>query len=609
MTQMHAARAFLFADLRGFTRFAESRGAASAANLIERYRAVVRAEVARSDGAEIKTEGDSFFVVFPTASSAVLCGLAIAAAADRASTADPDAPIRVGIGIHAGETIDTAEGFVGPAVNQAARICAVAEAGEVLVSDTVRALSQAVLPVVFHERGKRQLKGVPESVALFAVVPVDGGDAWTARALAADRRRGRRRRLAVGAVVVLGGIALLGIVAFVLRSAPGLPAGPWVIGLAVTLEHPVGPLVRDGVSLAIDDVNDSGGIGGEQLVLQVLDEQFDEDRAAANATTFAVDPSVLAMIGSPHSPMVRAQIPITNEAGLAQCSPTATDPALTRPEHGALALRSAFPEQINFVRTIATNAVEGPAMASFAFNDLGVSHVLVIDAIDDQNIGRRLADAFATAFEDLGGQVTQQTLNEGAEPASVLQPLDEENGPQAVYAATFDQAVAGDVRAAMAQAGHGVLSFLSWEGVVGPGDDAESFVARSGDAAAGSFATRVAIAPVKAAFADRLLASDQWTAEDVPYVAAAYACTEVILDALRSVAASGTSADRIREAVRTTVVDPDRRFETVIGSLSFDQNGDLHQQYVEIMTVDAEADGGIGGWVITKPTQDYGPLP
>jgi hypothetical protein len=68
-------------------------------------------------------------------------------------------------------------------------------------------------------------------------------------------------------------------------------------------------------------------------------------------------------------------------------------------------------------------------------------------------------------------------------------------------------------------------------------------------------------------------------------------------------------ADGLREAVRSTAVDVSRRVETVIGSLAFDVNGDPLQQYVDVMTVDLDADGGIGGWVVTKPTQDYGPLP
>src|SRR5215210_514639 len=136
-------RGFLFADLRGYTNFVEQRGAAAAAELLMRYRALAREEIARFGGAEIKTEGDSFYVVFDSVSSAVRCGLAITVAAK----ANEEEPIRVGIGVHAGETIEADGGYVGSPVNIAARICSQAAAGEVLVSETVRALTMTLLPV------------------------------------------------------------------------------------------------------------------------------------------------------------------------------------------------------------------------------------------------------------------------------------------------------------------------------------------------------------------------------------------------------------------------------------------------------------------------------
>ena len=73
-------RGFLFADLRGYTDFVEQRGAAAAAELLTQYRALAREAIGQFGGAEIKTEGDSFYVVFDSVSSAVRCGLAITAA-------------------------------------------------------------------------------------------------------------------------------------------------------------------------------------------------------------------------------------------------------------------------------------------------------------------------------------------------------------------------------------------------------------------------------------------------------------------------------------------------------------------------------------------------
>ena len=140
-------RGFLFADLRGYTDFVESHGAVAAASLLSRYRALAREAIGRFGGAEIKTEGDSFYVVFGSVSGAVRCGLALVAEAAAASGEHPEEPIRVGVGIHAGETVELDDGYVGSAVNIAARLCAQAGPGEVIVSETVRALTRTVLPV------------------------------------------------------------------------------------------------------------------------------------------------------------------------------------------------------------------------------------------------------------------------------------------------------------------------------------------------------------------------------------------------------------------------------------------------------------------------------
>lgn len=191
---------FLFSDLRGYTHYVESHGDSAAVVLLEIYRALVRAVVAEFGGAEIKTEGDSFYVVFPSASTAVQCGLAILAAAAQKSR--DGVQIHVGIGVHAGETVQTVEGYVGSAVNVAARVCSQAHAGELLVTDTVRALTRTHIPVRFTDRRARRLKGIAEAVVMYRAeaVPV-GGDAAVAQG---------RRGLIPLPVMVLLAVLLVG---------------------------------------------------------------------------------------------------------------------------------------------------------------------------------------------------------------------------------------------------------------------------------------------------------------------------------------------------------------------------------------------------------------
>src|SRR5438067_3482385 len=189
-------RGFLFSDLRAYTDYVETHGAARAASLLDRYRALVRDAIKRFGGAEIKTEGDSFYVVFNSVSSAVRCGLVITGNALLDAAEHPDELIKVGIGVHAGETVETADGYVGSPVNIAARICSQAGPNEVLVSETVRSLTRTVLPVRFEARGRRQLKGIAEPVALFAVTETAPGAVPWAEPHKAPRPLARRVLLA-----------------------------------------------------------------------------------------------------------------------------------------------------------------------------------------------------------------------------------------------------------------------------------------------------------------------------------------------------------------------------------------------------------------------------
>ena len=166
--------AFLFADLRGYSAFTERHGDAAARELLLRYRELVRIEIGRFGGAEVRTEGDSFYVVFDSVSAAVLAAIAIRDATIAASADSSSHPLRVGIGVHAGEAEDNEDGIVSSAVNIAARVCAQAGPGEVLVSDLVRGLVRSYLPVQFVARGRPRLKGISEPIALYAVAIVEG---------------------------------------------------------------------------------------------------------------------------------------------------------------------------------------------------------------------------------------------------------------------------------------------------------------------------------------------------------------------------------------------------------------------------------------------------
>lgn len=277
MTQAdRRTRGFLFADLRGYTAFVEAHGDTAAAALLSEYRDLVRETVARFAGAEIKTEGDSFYVAFDAASGAVECGLALVDAAAAASRDHPERPIRVGVGIHAGETIEMDGGYVGSAVNVAARVCSVARAGEVAISETVQGLVRTGLPVHFVLRGTPKLKGIEQPIAIYAVKhgPAPTISAW--RKVAA-RRGGPGVGLLAAAVVV----AIVGSLGGVVLFAGGLTApgasGPPNAGAIASQSQPIlsSPVAPN--SQAPPGSVDPGGQGVTVLTLenQVMSDELD----------------------------------------------------------------------------------------------------------------------------------------------------------------------------------------------------------------------------------------------------------------------------------------------------------------------------------------------
>ena len=125
----------LFTDVEGSTRLLHELGDDYGEALHE-HRRRLRATFAEHEGVEVDTQGDAFFVAFARASNAV------GAAAD-CQRALADGPIRVRMGLHTGEPRLTDEGYVGLDVHKGARIAAVGHGGQVLLSQTTRALVDA----------------------------------------------------------------------------------------------------------------------------------------------------------------------------------------------------------------------------------------------------------------------------------------------------------------------------------------------------------------------------------------------------------------------------------------------------------------------------------
>jgi predicted ATPase/class 3 adenylate cyclase len=127
---------FLFTDVEGSTKLLQRLGDAVYAEALAEHRRLLRGAFAANEGVEIDTQGDAFFVAFPTAPAA------LDAARDALEALDAG-PIRVRIGVHTGTPVVTPEGYVGEDVHRAARIAAAGHGGQVLVSASTAALVPA----------------------------------------------------------------------------------------------------------------------------------------------------------------------------------------------------------------------------------------------------------------------------------------------------------------------------------------------------------------------------------------------------------------------------------------------------------------------------------
>ena len=163
---------FLFTDIEGSTRLLQHLGDRYSA-LLDEHRALIATAVEQAGGRVVGTEGDSFFCSFPTGAG----GVSAAANAQRALETHEwpqDARIRVRMGVHTGEAVESKGDYVGLAVHQAARIMAAAHGGQVLVSEATRRLVQN-LPegTELRDLGERRLKDLAAPERLYELV-IDG---------------------------------------------------------------------------------------------------------------------------------------------------------------------------------------------------------------------------------------------------------------------------------------------------------------------------------------------------------------------------------------------------------------------------------------------------
>ncbi|HEX9057257.1 MAG TPA: helix-turn-helix domain-containing protein [Ktedonobacterales bacterium] len=162
---------FVIADIRGYTRFTEDQGDEAAARLTARFADLTRAAVERWDGQLVEVRGDEVLSVFASARQALHAAHDLLDRYAEERDAHPELPSGIGVGIDVGESVQVDDGYRGAALNRAARLCALAGPGEVLVSTGVAYVAPQVDGVSFVPRGQEQLKGFTGPVPILLAAP------------------------------------------------------------------------------------------------------------------------------------------------------------------------------------------------------------------------------------------------------------------------------------------------------------------------------------------------------------------------------------------------------------------------------------------------------
>jgi branched-chain amino acid transport system substrate-binding protein len=327
------------------------------------------------------------------------------------------------------------------------------------------------------------------------------------------------------------------------------------IGLAAPAELEIGEAARRGAALAIEEINEQGGINGRLLELEVKDDRMERERAIQVAQQFRDEGRVVAVIGHINSGATLAAADIYNHPtnGVLEISPGASSPELSGKGEWTF-------------RVCPTDLHQGSALADLAYTRLGLRRAGVIYANDEY--GRGILGAFTPSFEKLGGQVIARDpfLFTFMESDSTFDPYLERAiraGMDALVIAGVGEEVLAILRAARR---------LGYEGAV-MGADGLTDLKDAGEIAQGVYMTSGFLPDRPTEIAQEFVQHYNEHYADTPRDGAAHSYDAVML-VVQGIREVGPNRRALRDyiaAVGSTIP----AFEGVTGRISLDKNGDV----------------------------------
>lgn len=166
---------FLFADVRGYTAFTRTRGPSEAAKLASRFTDAAHDAIEARAGTPLEIRGDQVLAVFSSASQAVRSAVEMQESFFEDTEEDPSVPLEVGVGLDTGRAVPGRTGYHGEVLNTAARLCAAAKPGEILVTRAVAEAAREIPGLSYEDYGLLELKGLGAPLKPLQVIGASPG--------------------------------------------------------------------------------------------------------------------------------------------------------------------------------------------------------------------------------------------------------------------------------------------------------------------------------------------------------------------------------------------------------------------------------------------------
>jgi len=364
------------------------------------------------------------------------------------------------------------------------------------------------------------------------------------------------------------------------------PVGTIRIGIDLPVsgaDASIGIPTQNGAVLAIEQADARGLPGGFRIAAEPLDDAVDgvhdPAQGAENVKSFISDPAVLGIIGPYNSNVAEAQIPITNDEGIAQISPATTSPGLTTGDD-AVKLRESHPEANAFFRVCTTDDRQGAAGAQVA-RKLGFHTAFIVD--DDETYGKGISDVFERRFTQLGGRILgHEHLARNQQDFKALLTKVHAAAPDVVFFGGTTSSGGGLLRRQMGDVGMQRVPLIGGDGIAD-----QEYLTTAGRMADGTYFTvatpDIAASPDARGFLSAY--DERWKAPVGPYSANAYTAAAILIAAIDKAIVAAGGKMPTREAVRRLVAAT-AGFPSPIGEITFDRAGDITRDTLSLYRIE-----------------------